>query len=181
MKKYKKTFGNGNLRKPLLVRNLFSRILFLNRVCKICLLLQTRFNSSRCTLTFPLNSLRIQLLTVPKWLWLISAFVLFLIHQPYSPESNLVGLRITRFFFFILSNCARGMPQRWGDVSRSIYSAALRGNQFQKTQKLNRAGWICEFFKMILGMLKLWTLICCLFNEYDAVLINVWIYLHSRK
>lgn len=51
------------------------------------------------------------------------------------------------FLFFILSNCARGMPQRWGDVSRSIYSAALRGNQFQKTQKLYRVGWICDFFK----------------------------------
>lgn len=104
----------------------------------------------------------------------------FLIHQPYSPESNLVGLRITRFFFFILSNCARGMPQRWGDVSRSIYSAALRGNQFQKTQKLNRAGWICDFFKMILGMLEVWTLICCLLNEYGAVLVSVLIHRYKE-
>lgn len=39
------------------------------------------------------------------------------------------------------------MPQRWGDVSQSIYFAALHGNQFQKTQKLYRVGGICDFFR----------------------------------
>lgn len=80
----------------------------------------------------------------------LSQFAIFDVYLRFSwsnpsPESNLVGRSIIRFFFFILSNCARGMPQRWGYVSRSI-SGALRGNQFQKTQKLYRDGFRTCFY-----------------------------------